>query len=61
MPLLIFPILLVLGVVFYIFSLRSRKSYRCPQCGERINYVEHMKATRCGMCGAPLDSRKDNG
>ena len=53
MGFLIIPALVGLGIVFYLFSVSSRKSYRCPQCGERITNVEHMEAKRCGMCGAP--------
>lgn len=48
------PILLILAVLFYFLSVQSRKSYNCQQCGERVR-VEHMKASRCGMCGAPLN------
>lgn len=47
------PILLILAILFYFLSVQSRKSYKCPQCGERVR-VEHMKASRCGMCGAPI-------
>ena len=50
---LIYPIIAILAVVFYYFSVQSRKFYRCPQCGEKVR-VEYMKASRCGMCGAPL-------
>ena len=60
MPLLILGGIVLLGLLFYFFSVRSRKSYRCPKCGETITYVEHMKAERCGMCGAPLDLTKEN-
>ena len=59
MPFLILGVVIVLGLVFYIFSVRSRKSYRCPQCGERITNIEHMKARHCGMCGAPLEMTKE--
>jgi ribosomal protein S27AE len=55
MPFLILGGLLLLGLVLYFFSVCSRKSYRCPQCGESIKNVEHMQAKRCGMCGAPLE------
>jgi len=44
----------ILCIVFYFFSVSSRKSYRCPQCGETVKNVEYMQAKRCGMCGAPL-------
>jgi hypothetical protein len=45
--------LIVLCVIFYFFSVRSRRSYACPQCGERIT-TEYLDARRCGMCGAEL-------
>lgn len=47
---------LMIGVLLYVFSVLSRKGYRCPKCGERVN-VEYMEAKRCGMCGAPLERR----
>lgn len=47
------PILLILALLFYFLSVQSRKTYNCPQCGERVR-VEHMNARRCGMCGAPI-------
>ncbi|MHC4074069.1 MAG: FmdB family zinc ribbon protein [Planctomycetota bacterium] len=52
---LILPGLVLLGLILYGFSVLSRKTYRCPKCGERIVDVEHMSARRCGMCGAPLE------
>jgi ribosomal protein S27AE len=57
---LILVLIIVLGLVFYLFSVCSRQSYRCPQCGEKITDVEHMNAKRCGMCGAPLETTKEN-
>lgn len=60
MPILILVILPILCIVVYFFSVRSRKSYRCPQCGERITNVEYMQAKRCGMCGAPLEITEEN-
>ena len=47
--------LVLVGLVLYMFSVVSRKSYRCPKCGERVVDVEHLSAKRCGMCGAPLE------
>lgn len=46
--------ILVLALVFYLFSLNSRRSFRCPKCGEQIR-TDYLKAQRCGMCGAPLE------
>ena len=47
-------VLIVAAVVFYSFSVRSRKAYRCPECGERV-ITEYLDAQRCGHCGAPLE------
>ena len=57
---IILVVIIVLGLVFYLFSVCSRQSYRCPQCGERIKNIEHMTAERCGMCGAPLETTKED-
>ena len=46
-------IVIVLGVLFYLRSVASRKRYCCPQCGEQVS-VELMKAGHCNVCGAPL-------
>jgi len=46
-------LIVVLGLVFYLRSVGSRKRYDCPQCGEQVS-VELMRASHCSMCGAPL-------
>ena len=46
-------VVVVLGVLFYLRSVSTRKRYCCPQCGEQMS-VELMKAEHCNMCGAPL-------
>ena len=46
-------VLLAGCIIFYMFSRASRKSYSCPQCGERMT-TEYLNATRCGHCGAEL-------
>ena len=46
-------VVLVLSVIFYVFSVRSRKRYLCPECGESV-VTEHMSTSRCGMCGAEI-------
>ncbi len=51
---LVLMAVIVLALVFYLFSVLSRKTYRCPQCGEQIRNVEHLDAKRCGMCGAQI-------
>lgn len=45
--------LLALGGICYYFAVRSRKTYICPECGEKQR-VEHMETSRCGMCGSQL-------
>lgn len=50
---LIYPSIILLAVLFYFFAVKSRKTYKCSQCGEKVQ-VEYMDASRCGMCGAPL-------
>ena len=46
--------LLILGVLLFLRSRSSRRTYTCPHCGERVT-VELMGAKHCNMCGAPLD------
>ncbi len=46
-------VVLIAGALFYARSVKSRKRYCCPKCGERVA-VELMEASRCNMCGAPL-------
>ncbi len=50
---LIALVLVCCGVTYY-FAVKSRKSYRCPECGEKFT-GEYMSASRCGMCGALLN------
>lgn len=53
-------LVLLAPIVFFAFSLASRKSYSCPQCGERIT-TEYLDAEHCSMCGAPLSlSRQEH-
>ena len=60
MPFVILAVVVVVALLFYFVSVLSRKSYRCPQCGEQVVDVEHMSAKRCGMCGAPLERTEEN-
>jgi ribosomal protein S27AE len=48
-----FLVIVLLAVFFYSRSVQSRKNYTCPKCGERIQ-MEHMDASHCNSCGAPL-------
>ena len=56
-PILILVGFISLGILLYVLAVFSRKSYRCPQCGERLQ-TEYLDAKRCGMCGAPLDRKE---
>ena len=47
-------LVLTLAVVLYLCAVSSRKSYRCPKCGEKMR-TEYLDAKRCGMCGAPIE------
>jgi predicted RNA-binding Zn-ribbon protein involved in translation (DUF1610 family) len=51
----IVSVLAALGIVALLYGLEvaSRRSYRCPKCGEQIA-AEYLKAKRCNTCGAPL-------
>lgn len=51
--LLLIPVM----VLFYVLAVVSRKWYLCPKCGEKL-MVEHMRASHCNMCGAPLQEEK---
>jgi len=50
---LLILIVLILAGLFYYLAVKSRKSYTCPECGEKTK-VEYMNTTRCGMCGSLL-------
>ncbi|MBN2477213.1 MAG: hypothetical protein JXB62_21575 [Pirellulales bacterium] len=51
---LLIGLVILLPILLYVFAVGSRKSYRCPNCGERIT-TEYLNAQHCNMCGAPLD------
>ncbi len=52
--LMIYNVFIVLGILFYVLAVSSRRRYRCPKCGEKL-LTEYLDAKRCGMCGAPLE------
>lgn len=39
-------------------SVKSRKYYKCPQCGESFR-TEHMESKRCKVYGAELEETND--
>jgi ribosomal protein S27AE len=45
-------------LITYLISVKSRKHYVCPSCGERI-MMEHGSASVCSACGAPLHQEVD--
>ena len=49
----VFVGIVLLALLFYVLAVRSRKRYNCPQCNERIE-MEHLEASHCNSCGAPL-------
>lgn len=55
---ILLAILAVVAAICFYFAVRSRKSYRCPECGEKIR-VEHMETARCGMCGSQLQRDRE--
>ena len=50
-------LLILVPIALYVFAVASRKSYRCPQCGEQIT-TEYLDAKHCNMCGAPLNQEE---
>jgi len=44
----------VAACICWYFAVKSRKTYTCPECGERIK-VEYMEASRCNICGSQLN------
>ena len=55
-------LILILFIYFcvttYKKSVKSRKYYRCHQCGESFR-SEHMESKLCKVCGAELEEIKD--
>jgi ribosomal protein S27AE len=44
---------LILGALLYFFAVSSRRTFKCPECGEIVT-TEYLEAHRCGMCGTEL-------
>lgn len=42
-----------LAVLFWLRSYGSRRTRKCPQCGEEVT-TELMESKRCNTCGAAL-------
>ena len=54
---ILISLVIVIPLVLYLFAAASRKSYRCPKCGEQIT-AEYLEAKHCNMCGAPLNKEE---
>lgn len=50
--------LFLLALIFYFFARKSRRNYKCPECGESFR-VEHMSVSRCKVCGTEVDETKE--
>ena len=51
-------VLIVCALIAYDKSLKSRKYYKCPECGESFR-SEHMESQCCKVCGAQLVETND--
>lgn len=55
-----FLLVALLALLFYTRAVASRRTYRCPHCGERVR-VELMEAGHCNFCGTPLSEETHAG
>lgn len=53
LTLLVIIFLTISGVIVYKKAVKSRKYYKCPQCGESFR-SEYMDSKCCKVCGAEL-------
>lgn len=51
--------IVIFAILGFIKSIRSRKYYKCPVCGESFR-SENMNSETCKVCGANLE-RTDDG
>jgi len=51
-------IFIIVCRIVYINSIKSRKYYVCPNCGESFR-SEHMTSKCCKVCGANLEEKLD--
>ncbi len=54
----ILAIIVAVGIFGFIKSVRSRKYYKCPSCGESFR-AENMESKTCKVCGAELEETDD--
>jgi len=53
-PFGVVSLMIIIGIFGFIFALKSRKTYRCPECGETFK-AEYMDAKTCKVCGSNLE------
>lgn len=51
-------VIVIAALIAYDKSVKSRKYYKCPQCGESFR-TEHMDSKCCKVCGAELVETND--
>ena len=54
----IFAVVILCGLIAYDRSVKSRKYYKCSECGESFR-SEHMQSKHCKVCGAELIETDD--
>ena len=59
MNILLIILVIWFGIWAYNASLKSRKYYICPNCGESFR-TEHMNSKCCKVCGTPLELKSDD-
>ncbi len=57
-PFFALVLMFIIGIFGFIFALKSRKTYKCPECGETFK-AEYMDAKTCKVCGANLEVDND--
>lgn len=48
-----FLVIGAIGAIAFYFAYKSRRTYVCPSCGEKIR-TEYLEAERCSVCGTSL-------
>lgn len=51
-------VIVITALIAYDKSVKSRKYYKCPECGESFR-TEHMDSKCCKVCGAQLVETND--
>ena len=51
---ILFILIAIPAFYFYKKSIKTRKTYKCRECGETYQ-TEHMESLCCKVCGAEVD------